>query len=167
MKNEQDIHHKFQEEQKAKKNSYRENVIEVNNNLNSINPGNDSKNISLPKIALINLGKEIEINKMRPLLKEKEKLEEKNKILNKENVELKEENRKLKEKLEEKNKILNKENNIKLKEENQKLKELIEKQKEKILKLKKQLDDSKLIINTCNKKIFIFHKSFFIASIYN
>ena len=59
MKNEQDIHHKFQEEQKAKKNSYRENVIEVNNNLNCINPGNDSKNLSLPKIALINLGKEI------------------------------------------------------------------------------------------------------------
>ena len=51
MKNKPDIHHKFQEEQKAKKNSYRENVIEVNNNLNSINPGNDSKNISLPKIA--------------------------------------------------------------------------------------------------------------------
>ena len=64
MKNKQDIHHKFQEEQKAKKNSYRENVIEVNNNLNSINPGNDSKNISLPKIALINLGKELERNKL-------------------------------------------------------------------------------------------------------
>ena len=102
MKNKQDIHHKFQEEQKAKKNSYRENVIEVNNNLNSINPGNDSKNLSLPKIALINLGKELERNKLRVPLKEKEKLEEKNKILNKENIELKEENRKLKEKLEEK-----------------------------------------------------------------